>query len=186
MVAFQVAELSFDKGKCMKNSVMLKVLASLFLIVAGSSFLLTDALAQDCYSNESDQRAYEDGVDKGRKHATSNKGYMVEKAVKRAKLRNDHQRNCFEKGYETGYDNASADMHKGDSSSGNREKNDYDDNPYREGTNEFDYYVDGCRAGREDGEANMSSVYERYSDQYDSRFEQSFREGYESCWSKYR
>ena len=48
---------------------------------------------------------------------------------------------------------------------------------------EFD---DGCRRGREDGRAGMSSYYGRYSDEYDSRFEPYFARGYEQCWRENR
>ena len=54
------------------------------------------------------------------------------------------------------------------------------------GSNEQAYYDDGCAAGTSDGAAGMSSVYERYSNQYDSRFEAYFRQGYEVCWAASR
>ncbi|MEH6739327.1 MAG: hypothetical protein V7695_12375 [Sulfitobacter sp.] len=54
------------------------------------------------------------------------------------------------------------------------------------GSNEQAYYDDGCVAGTQDGKASMSSVYERYSDQYDTRFEPYFRQGYEACWAASR
>jgi len=52
--------------------------------------------------------------------------------------------------------------------------------------NECAYFKDGFEAGRQDGVASMSSVYERYSDQYDTRFEPYFARGYEEGWMKYR
>ena len=52
--------------------------------------------------------------------------------------------------------------------------------------NECAYYEDGYRAGRQDGEASMSRVYERYSDGYDSRFEPYFAKGYDAGWHDYR
>ena len=45
------------------------------------------------------------------------------------------------------------------------------------------YYDDGCVAGARDAKAGMSSVYERYADQYDTRFEPYFQQGYEACWA---
>ncbi|SDL60582.1 hypothetical protein [Aliiruegeria lutimaris] len=54
------------------------------------------------------------------------------------------------------------------------------------GSNEQAYYDDGCVAGTQDGKASMSSVYQRYSDQYDTRFEPYFRQGYEACWAANR
>ena len=54
------------------------------------------------------------------------------------------------------------------------------------GSNEQAYYDDGCVAGTQDGRASMSSVYQRYSDQYDTRFEPYFRQGYEACWAANR
>jgi hypothetical protein len=54
------------------------------------------------------------------------------------------------------------------------------------GSNEQAYFDDGCVAGTSDAKASMSSVYERYSDQYDTRFEPYFRQGYEACWAANR
>ena len=54
------------------------------------------------------------------------------------------------------------------------------------GSNEQAYFDDGCVAGTRDGKAGMSSVYERYSDQYDTRFEPYFRQGYQACWAANR
>jgi len=54
------------------------------------------------------------------------------------------------------------------------------------GSNEQAYYDDGCAAGAQDANARMSSVYERYADQYDTRFEPYFRQGYEACWAANR
>ena len=54
------------------------------------------------------------------------------------------------------------------------------------GSNERAYIDDGCVAGTRDAKANMSSVYERYADQYDTRFEPYFRQGYEECWAANR
>jgi len=52
--------------------------------------------------------------------------------------------------------------------------------------NECEYYMDGYKAGKSDGQASMSSVYERYSDDYDSRFEPYFARGYQAGWNDYR
>lgn len=54
------------------------------------------------------------------------------------------------------------------------------------GSNEQAYYDDGCVAGTQDGKAGMSSVYQRYAEQYDTRFEPYFRQGYEACWAANR
>ena len=54
------------------------------------------------------------------------------------------------------------------------------------GSNEQAYFDDGCVAGARDGKAGMSNVYERYSDQYDTRFEPYFRQGYQACWAANR
>ena len=32
----------------------------------------------------------------------------------------------------------------------------------------------------------MSNAYQRYGNDYDSRFEPNFKQGYEHCWKKYR
>jgi len=60
------------------------------------------------------------------------------------------------------------------------------DNAPTAGSNERAYYDDGCREGTRDAKSSMSSVYERYSDMYDSRFEPYFKQGYEVCWKHYR
>jgi len=54
------------------------------------------------------------------------------------------------------------------------------------GSNEQAYYDDGCAEGTQDGKASMSRDYERYADQYDTRFEPYFRQGYEACWAANR
>jgi hypothetical protein len=54
------------------------------------------------------------------------------------------------------------------------------------GGNECEYYKDGYKLGKEDGQNSMSSVYERYSDYYDSRFERYFSSGYRDGWNDYR
>ena len=82
---------------------------------------------------------------------------------------------CYLEGYNIGYDNAYADASEPS----------YDDAP-NYGTNERDYYDDGCRDGTGDAQMGMSMVYERHSDMYDSRFEPYFKQGYEACWRQYR
>jgi hypothetical protein len=52
--------------------------------------------------------------------------------------------------------------------------------------NECAYYRDGYKAGKDDGRASMSRAYERYSDDYDSRFEKYFARGYKAGWNDYR
>lgn len=54
------------------------------------------------------------------------------------------------------------------------------------GSNEQAYFDDGCVAGTRDAKASMSSVYQRYAGQYDTRFEPYFRQGYEACWAANR
>ncbi len=54
------------------------------------------------------------------------------------------------------------------------------------GSNEQAYYDDGCVAGTGDAQASMSMAYERYANQYDTRFEPYFRQGYEACWAANR
>lgn len=148
-------------------------------ILASSSlmFMATPAFALDC-SNVN--HIYEKGVDAGRKDAEKHKGDHAKKHIKHKDL-SHHQRKCFKKGYHIGYDNMSADMHKAGTGKGHHVKN-----LYEPGSNEYEYYADGCKAGKTDGKANMSSVYQRYDDQYDSRFEKPFKEGYDACWKKYR
>ena len=67
-------------------------------------------------------------------------------ASKHAHLSSRHQKRCFKKGYHIGYDNAAADLNKDEGSN----------NPYEAGSNEYEYYSDGCMAGEKDGRANMS------------------------------
>jgi hypothetical protein len=148
------------------------------LVFSLSTFVAAPSFAQDC-SNVND--IYEMGVDKGRADAAQYQGDHAKKAAHQLQGITKHQRKCFKKGYHIGYDNVAADLHKSGQGSGYRV-----DNPYSPGSNEYEYYEDGCRAGAQDGSNNMSSVYERYDDQYDSRFEKPFKKGYETCWTKYR
>ena len=141
-------------------------------------FLTAPAFAQDC-SNVND--IYEKGVDKGRMDAEQHKGDHSKKSVKHMQGLTKHQRKCYKQGYHIGYDNAAADLHRSGSGSGY-----YVENPYYAGSNEYEYYADGCAAGTRDADANMSRAHQRHSDQYDSRFEKPFREGYETCWNENR
>ena len=52
--------------------------------------------------------------------------------------------------------------------------------------NECEYYKDGYKVGKEDGQNSMSRMYERHSDYYDSRFEKYFANGYRNGWNDYR
>lgn len=52
--------------------------------------------------------------------------------------------------------------------------------------NECEYYMDGYRAGKEDGQMSMSNFYGRHSDYYDTRFEPYFADGYNAGWNDYR
>ena len=47
-------------------------------------------------------------------------------------------------------------------------------------------YDQGCAAGTEDANVNMSMAHERHSGEYDSQYEDTFRAGYEKCWTEYR
>ncbi|MFM9047017.1 MAG: hypothetical protein ACKOOH_05085 [Cyanobium sp.] len=48
--------------------------------------------------------------------------------------------------------------------------------------NTCEYFKDGYKAGRQDRKANMSMAYERHSGDYDSRFEENYKQGYEAGW----
>ena len=173
---------SFDETEHQENDhqnriikVKKNLIAALFL-TSSSIFLPQTAFALDCTRNDRLVNAYEGGADAGRRDATKHKGDRGRKRLKHAHLSSRHQKRCFKKGYHIGYDNAAADLNKDEGSN----------NPYEAGSNEYEYYSDGCMAGEKDGRANMSSVYQRYDYQYDSRFEKPFRIGYEACWRKYR
>jgi len=53
------------------------------------------------------------------------------------------------------------------------------------GGNECEYYMDGYRAGADDGAMGMSMAYQRHEG-YDSRFEPYFARGYEAGWTQTR
>lgn len=150
------------------------------LATSSSMFVTAPAFALDC-SNDKNIQIYESAVDAGRKDAKKHKGDNAKKHVKHMPNLSHHQKKCYKKGYHIGFDNASADMHKAATTQSHHNKN-----PYEAGSNEYEYYADGCKAGMKDGKANMSSVYQRYDYQYDSRFEKPFKKGYETCWKKYR
>jgi hypothetical protein len=157
----------------MKNRILVST-----IMLWGSATVPVSVFALDCVKNDPLVSAYESGVDTGRKDAQQHKGNHAGKQVNHAHLSTRHQQRCFKKGYHIGYDNASADMPRQDS----RQIK----NPYEPGSNDYDYFTDGCMAGKKDGSANMSSVYQRYDNQYDSTYEQPFKKGYEACWQKYR
>ena len=47
-------------------------------------------------------------------------------------------------------------------------------------------YDQGCAAGTEDANNNMSMAYERHSGEYESQYEDTFRAGFEKCWMQIR
>ncbi|WP_108839348.1 hypothetical protein [Tateyamaria sp. Alg231-49] len=49
------------------------------------------------------------------------------------------------------------------------------------GGNECEYYMDGFRAGANDGSMGISMAYQRHEG-YDSRFEPYFARGYQAGW----
>ena len=53
------------------------------------------------------------------------------------------------------------------------------------GGNECEYYMDGYRAGADDGAMGMSMAYQRHEG-YDLRFEPYFARGYEAGWTQTR
>ena len=121
------------------------------------------------------QHAYESGVSDGRVDGAN--GYKQRAGRHRQHLNRDSERGgCYVEGYRIGYGNAAADAAK---------KPTHDNAPTA-GSNERAYYDDGCMEGTRDAQASMSSVYERYADMYDSRFEPYFKLGYEACWKHYR
>lgn len=54
------------------------------------------------------------------------------------------------------------------------------------GGNECEYYLDGYKMGKEDGQMSMSRAYQRHADYYDTRFEPYFARGYTDGWNDYR
>ncbi|MFZ9310249.1 MAG: DUF3011 domain-containing protein [Arenimonas sp.] len=61
-----------------------------------------------------------------------------------------------------------------------------DGNPFKSGTNEFEYYQDGYHEGLGDGHNNQSMYCGRHEEMYDRRFESAFCQGYEAGWKKAR
>lgn len=124
------------------------------------------------------QHAYEEGVRQGRVDGSHQLSNNPERHASHLFQHIDEGRRravCYLEGYNIGYDNAYADA----------SRHSYNDAP-EYGTNERDYYDDGCRDGTGDAQMGMSMAYERHSDMYDSRFEPYFRQGYEACWRQYR
>jgi hypothetical protein len=78
------------------------------------------------------------------------------------------------------------DNHKSDTYSGYHPARPNDGNPFKSGSNEFEYYQDGYHAGMDDGHANMSRFCGRHSDMFDTRFEPAFCKGYDAGWEKVR
>lgn len=139
--------------------------------------------AIDCADHAED---YEAGVEAGREDG--GRGKSQDPARHResdGKHKNRYA--CYEKGYGVGYTNAAADARR-ESSRHHARDDRYDDEDSipRAGSNEREYFDDGCRRGKEDGRAGMSSYYGRYSEEYDSRFEPYFARGYEQCWRENR
>jgi len=148
------------------------IIAALLTSIIGS----TPALASNCGIKF--QHSYEEGVRHGRIDGSQQQSN--DPGRHRSHLYEDldkgrERAECYVEGYDIGYGNANADASKPS----------YDDAP-EYGTNERDYYEDGCRDGTGDAQMNMSMAYERHSDMYDSRFEPYFKQGYEACWRQYR
>lgn len=153
------------------------VIAAVFALCG----LPATALAMNCGIDF--QHAYETGVRDGRvdgSHEAENDPTRHRPHLFRNIDDGKGRAKCYLEGYNTGYDNAYADATRADAS-----KPSWDEAP-EYGTNEREYYDDGCREGTGDAEMNMSMAYQRHSDMYDSRFEPYFRDGYETCWRHYR
>jgi hypothetical protein len=159
---------------------MKATLVSAFLFaLAGASHVY----ALDCADHAED---YEAGVEAGRSDAEREKSQNPSRH-RESDGKHKNRYACYEKGYGVGYSNAAADARREHSGRHSRDDrySDEDDIP-RAGSNEREYFDDGCRRGREDGRAGMSSYYGRYSEEYDSRFEPYFARGYEKCWRENR
>ena len=150
------------------------------LLVAAPLLLLTvPASAQDCAGGDV-QEIYEEASIKGREDAQDGEDNRAHHHYRHMHLSHDQQR-CYKQGYHNGYANGAADSSKGD----DYRDDDNGDKP-RHGSNERAYYDDGCKAGKSDARDNMSNAYQRYHNDYDTRFEPNFKQGYERCWNKYR
>ena len=130
-------------------------------------------MANDCAKHEDD---YEAGVKDGRNDGSRG---VSESPGRHRENDGDHKNRyqCYKQGYKIGYGNAAADAKRADVQ---------DTGIPRQGSNEREYYNDGCREGKSDAKMSMSMAYERHSDMYDSRFEPYFRQGYEACWKQNR
>jgi hypothetical protein len=158
-----------------KNGVLgATLLASVPLLL-----LATPATARDC-SGDDVYKIYEQATSKGHQDAQDHEDSRAHHHYRHMHLSSD-QKSCYKEGYENGYANESADMRKGDD-----DRDDDNGDKPRHGTNERAYYDDGCKAGKSDAKDNMSNAYQRHGDDYDSRFEPYFKQGFEHCWSKYR
>lgn len=130
-------------------------------------------MANDCSKH---QDAYEAGVNDGRHDGS--RGASQDPGQHHKDYGNHKNRyKCYKQGYKIGYGNAAADAKKVSAQ---------DADMPRQGSNEREYYDDGCHEGKSDAKMSMSMVYERHSDMYDSRFEPYFQQGYEACWKKNR
>ena len=167
---------------------MKRLLSSVIIALACT----TSVHAADCARDHPDD--YEAGVSDGREDGSRGASANPMRHGQRPDGKHKNRWTCYENGYEIGYANASADRNRASSNNhhgnkhGNRH-NDYSEessNIPRPGSNEREYYDDGCRRGRQDGQNGMSSVYERYDDEYDRRFEPFFAQGYEDCWRRAR
>jgi len=143
----------------------------------------THVQANDCANHA---EAYEAGVEAGREDGGRGKSQDPSRH-RGVDGKHKNRYACYVKGYGVGYSNAAADARKESSRHHARDdRQDEGDSIPRAGSNERGYFDDGCRRGREDGRAGMSSYYGRYSDEYDSRFEPYFARGYEQCWRENR
>ncbi len=147
------------------------------LLGCGLGLQITDAAADNCATKN--QHAYEQGVSDGRADGSHLLDFNPLRHGRKVALKWTDRGECYRQGYETGYQNASADARKKPS------RPNYDGAP-TPGSNEREYYNDGCHEGTSDAQASMSMAYERHSDMYDSRFEPYFRQGYEQCWQMFR
>ena len=159
---------------------MRALLAPVFLFMLVGT---TPSYAIDCAEHA---EAYEAGVEAGRDDGARGKSQDPSRH-READHKHKNRYACYEKGYGVGYTNAAADARRESSRHSSRdERRERDDDIPRAGSNEREYFDDGCSRGREDGRAGMSSYYGRYSDEYDSRFEPFFARGYEMCWRENR
>lgn len=137
----------------------------------------SQALAANCGMDF--QSAYEKGVEDGRADGSHLKRPDPMRHGRKVSLKKDDRGNCYREGYDIGYQNAAADAKKA------IKQPNYDNSP-TPGSNEREYYDDGCHEGTVDAQNNMSMAYERHSDMYDRRFEPFFKQGYEACWKQFR